>query len=269
MRTALRLVGLSSVPKAIVLDAQTLDPVAELDVGGLRGDIVPSATGVWITTPEKKRLSHVDGATCAVAGHIDLPATPIALALADGVPLALCTGVLVRADPSAPVSVQVADDVCEIAADGDLAWVMRTSDAGGARYEVRLARIDARTLAPLGEVNLGPSHFATGLRVAGGLALVSMDMPDGTMGEVAVDAVSGERRDAAGAPRRRLGIGEADGMRWIVDGRTVRRLDLTTGSEPASANIAAPDTAGGAVAHGRVWLCTYKRSRGGDAQHLN
>lgn len=268
MRTALRLVGLSSVPRAIVLDAQTLEPVAELDVGGLRGDVAPSPTGVWITTPAKKRLSHVDAGTCAVSGHIDLPATPGALALSDGVPLVLCRGQLVRADPSAPVTVPVADDVSEIAADGDLVWVMRATDAGGARYEVRLARIDSRTLAPLGEVNLGPSHFAVGLRVAGGLALVSMEMPDGTMGEVAVDALTGDRREAAAAPRRRLGIGEADGMRWIVDGRTVRRLDLTTGSELASAKIPAPDTAGGAVAHDRVWLCTYKRNRGGDPQHL-
>lgn len=268
MRTALRLVGLSSVPRAIVLDAQTLDPVAELDVGGLRGDVVPSATGVWITTPTKKRLSHVDAATIAVSGHIDLPATPVALALSDGVPLVLCRGVLVRADPSAPVTVPVADDVSEIAANGDLVWVMRASDAGGARYEVRLARIDPLSLAALGEVNLGPSRFATGLRVADGVACVSMEMPDGTMGEAAVDALTGERRDATAAPRRRLGIGEEDGMRWIVDGRTVRRLDLTTGSELAAANIAAPDTAGGAVAHGRVWLCTYKRNRGGDPQHL-
>jgi hypothetical protein len=269
MRTALRLVGLASIPRAIVLDAQTLAPVAELDVGGLRGDVAPSATGVWITTPEKKRLSHVDGATCAVAGHIDLPQTPIALAMSDGVPLVLCRGLVVRADPSAPASVPVADDVCEIAADGDAVWVMRASDAGGARYEVRLARIDPRTLVSLGEVNLGVSRFAVGLRVAGGLALVSMEMPDGTMGEVAVDALTGERRDPATAPRRPLGIGEADGTRWIVDGRTVRRLDLATGSELASSRIAAPDTAGGAVAHGRVWLCTYKRNRGGDPQHLN
>jgi hypothetical protein len=264
MRTALRLVGLASVPRGIVLDAQTLDPVAELDVGGLRGRVAPSATGVWITTPAKKRLSHVDAADCAVSGHIDLPKAPVALTVADGVPLVLCAGVLVRADPSAPASVPVAEDVCEISADGDLVWVMRTSHAGGARYEVRLARVDSQTLAPVQEVNLGPSRFATGLRLAGGLAVVSMEMPDGTMGEAAVDALTGERRDAASVPRRPLGIGEADGMRWIVDGRSVRRLDLATGGELASASIAAPDTAGAAVAHGRVWLCTYKRNRGAD-----
>jgi streptogramin lyase len=264
----LRRVGLTNVPKAIVLDARTLETVAELDVGGRRGAVDASPDAVWFTTHSAATLSQVDPAAARVVAETPLPERPVDLAVVpEGVVVLSDRGRVMRVAAGVLVAANdVGGDAMAIAADGDRVWLLA---AGGAasdgRLGVRMTRLDPATLVPRVEVAVGRSRFVGALRVSGDTACVLMEIAERQMGEAVLDAVTGERVAPERAGRAPLGLAEADGERWILDGPMVRRVDATTRTEIASGRLAAPDTAGAVLAHGRLWICTYRRGKRGEA----
>ena len=88
-------IGLASVPDAVVLDAASLECVAELDVGGSRGDVAAGGDAVWFTTRKGRTLSRIDPVSRSETRRLELPERPLAVAADRLGAVVLCEGDLV------------------------------------------------------------------------------------------------------------------------------------------------------------------------------
>ena len=259
-----------AVPKAVMLDAQTLELLAELPTGGNRGDVVAGADGVWFSSHEQRRLSHVspDGEERL---RVELPARPLAIALDGDHPVVLCQqDRLVRVDP---VEGRILDDVAAppfagaIAAGAGQVW-LEANEMQRSGLQVRLVQLDPSTLAVARELDLGVSLYSGNLTISDGVVSILHEESPGSMGYASFDAVT-----AAPAPTpehllRPTGIAERDGMRWFTRDGAIKRVDLATGEELASERLPAPRIGRTIHAHDRIWAITYPRPATPDNQNV-
>lgn len=252
-----------AVPPGVVYDAETLELVAELSVGGRGGDLVAGADGVWFATPGDRSLTHVgrDGQTLL---HVELPARPKQLALDAGRPLVLCDDDhLLRIDP---VSGRIADDLLAppgttaVAAEQGSVWVLLTDEGQADGWQLTLAQLHPVTFAVTQTVTLGRSRFFDRPRMYDGTVNVLHEATPGAMGYASFDAVSGAERPTPGELLRVRGIGERGGVRWVHDDGHLCRLDAVTGQELSSGRLGVPRAGSFLLAHGRVWALAWSPS---------
>ena len=248
-------------PRAIVLDAETLELVTELDAGGRHGDVVAGADGVWLSTPDDRSISHVapDGTELL---RVELPARPTRITLDGDRPVVLCEhDRIVRVEP---LEGRIVDDVAGpawstgvVAGEGQV-WVLTADGVGDAGMHLTLVQLDPVTLAPYPPIDLGTSLYFGDLRIHEGTVSVLHEESPRCMGYATFDVATGAPAPTPDELTRVRGIGERDGVRWITKDREVRRIDVATGREIGSHRLEAPRTGTTILAHGRVWAITYR-----------
>jgi hypothetical protein len=264
---AVRSLGLA-VPGSIVLDAETLEPVAELRAGGKRGDLVAAADGVWISTYEDRTITLIDP-DGRERLQVELPDRPTAIALDGDRPLVLCrSGRLLRVDP---LEGRIADDVrlpetvSSVAAGHGQVWAV-AADADRSGFHVRLLQLDPATLALAREIDLGCSTYFGNLCIGEGTVNLLHEESPRSMGYATFDVVTGAPAPTPHETTRGRGIGERDGLRWTRDGREIKQTEIASGREVGSRRVAAPRTGSCLLAHGRIWVATYSAAGQPDNQ---
>jgi hypothetical protein len=262
--------GLASVPDAVVLDELTLDTVAELDVGGSRGDVAAAADAVWFTTRKGRVLSRIDPVTRAETRRLELPERPLVVTADSLGPVVLCErDLVVRANPDGTrlgSPEKLPEGVIDVVADVGAVWALRL--AGDSPYDVSLLSLDPGSLTLRREVHLSRSQFAGGLRTGDGVVCALVEDPPGSMRNAVLDIGTGERLPDERAPSAR-GIAERDGTRWIKDGdRRFKRIEIASGRTLAEGEAPGPDVGSVILAHGCLWACNFRRQRG-EPQHMH
>jgi hypothetical protein len=261
---------LGAVPDGIVLDAATLELVAELDVGGRHGDIVAGARGAWFSTYEKRSLTYVgpDGETLV---HAELAARPEQVTLDGQWPLVRCAnGHLLRVEPESGrvvADVPAPPETSAVAVGDGRVWVLIADEGDAHGWRLALAQLDRATLAVTSTIALGRSRFFGNLTVADGLVNVLYETPDG-MAYATFDAATGAARPTPAALTRPVGIGVHDGVRFVHADGKIRRLDADTGEELAVDRLPVPRAGGFVLAHDRLWALAWPRASRHDSESV-
>ena len=175
----LRKLGLASPPAGVVLDEISLEPLAELDVGGSGGDVAAGHNAVWFTTRDDRSLSRIDPAARVETEHLELPEEPRRVAVDARGPVVLCArDVVVRATPDGRAvssQAELAEGVIDLVAEEGAIWVLRAT--GSMPFDVSLLMLDGDSLAPGREVALGRSGIAGGLRTGDGVVCALVEDP--------------------------------------------------------------------------------------------
>ena len=261
-------IGLVSVPDAVVLDAASLDCVAELDVGGSRGDVAAAGDAVWFTTRNARSLSRIDPVSRSETRRLELPERPLAVAADRLGAVVLCEGDLVvraRPDGSAlDAGERLPEGVIDVVADGGAVWALRVT--GDMPFDVSLLSLDPISLLLRCEVPLCGRALPPACARATAWCARSWRIRPGrcaTRSSTSPPA-SSFRRSAATA----RGIAERDGMRWIQDGdRRFKRIDIASGRTLAEGDAPGPEVGSVVLAHGCLWACNFRRQRG-EPQHM-
>jgi hypothetical protein len=262
--------GLASVPDAVVLDAESLECVAELDVGGSRGDVAAAGDAVWFTTRKARSLSRIDPASRSETRRLELPERPVAVAADRLGAVVLCEGdLVVRAGPDGSAldsRERLPEGVIDVVADGGAVWALRVT--GDMPFDVSLLSLDPISLLLRSEVPVCRSRLAAGLRAGDGVVCALVEDPPGSMRNAVLDIATGESLPEERAPSAR-GIAERDGMRWIQDGdRRFKRIDIASGRTLAEGEAPGPELGSVVLAHGCLWACNFRRQRG-EPQHMH
>lgn len=251
---------LGAVPRGIVLDADTLELVAEVDAGGRNGDVVASDRGAWFSTFEDRSLTHVspDGETLLLA---ELPARPEQLALDGDWPLVRAhNGHVLRVDPTdgrVVADVPAPADTSAIAVGDERVWALIAGGGDSDGWQLTLVQLDRSTLTGTQAIELGRSRYFGNLCVHGGTVNVLREMSGG-MGYATFDAATGAPRPTPDALLRPTGIGERGGVRFLHDDGKIRRLDAVTGQELSVHKLPVPRAARFVLAHDRLWAVAWR-----------
>jgi hypothetical protein len=250
----------------VVLDETTLERVADLSIGGWRADVVASPDAVWGASWKERQLARIDPRSCRETARVQLTERPLQLVMDDYGLTALCErGRVARVSPALAKTVALGRlplGTTELAAGNDRLWALRADGETGAGFAISFVQLDPESLELQQEVLVGQSPAARELRIGGGAVSGLIETADGAVSEVVVDARSGEPLPAERAPTRVQGIAERDGVRWARDGLVVRREEVASGRVLGRGRIAGPQAGNAVVAHGRVWICTFRRTLG-------
>ncbi len=251
------------VPGVVVLDETTLERVADLSVGGWRSDVVASPDAVWVSSWKERLLTRVDPRSCRETARVQLTERPLQLVMDDHGLTALCErGRVARVSPALARTVTLGRlplGTTELAAGNDRLWALRADGKTDAGYAISFIQLDPESLELRQEVPVGWAPAARELRIGGGAVGGLLEIADGTQREVVLDARSGEPLPAERAPVRVQGIAERDGVRWVREGLVVRREEASSGRVLGRGRIAGPQVGPALVAHGKVWICTFRR----------